>query len=101
MKKSITMHRYYNGDFYRDYTNVNALCVDFVKLFTDSPNVTVSVTNKCPHQSRWRKISSIGGCCAELGRGGPRFDLLICQREFMDKYGDVLWIKIEPIKVSK
>lgn len=98
MKQSIIMQRTngYYGAFYRDYYDHYAICVDFIKLFTDSLKVTVSVTNKRPHQARWRKITSTEKGGVILGRGGPCFDLLICQREFMDKYGDVLWIKIDP-----
>ena len=95
MKQSFILSKNnYRGEFY--HSGPYAICTKFVQqLFcSDYPDyIEITITNKRPHQSRWRKVILKN---VRLSVGGLEFTPLPEHLDFLTKYGGVLWIKISP-----
>jgi hypothetical protein len=97
MKQSFILSKNdYNGEFY--HSGPYSICTKFVwNLFGLAHGyIEVTITNKRPHQSRWKRVTRSEEKFNYLSVGGLTFTPLPEHLDLMDKYGGVLWIKIAP-----
>ena len=95
MQKSFYFERSASGFFY--HTAGTSLCREFVNTFAlgEPEYIKATITNKRPHQSRWRKV--IGRKGENIARvNGVSFTLLPEHMRLLSENNDLLWIKIEP-----
>jgi len=95
MQKSFYFERSASGFFY--HTAGTSLCREFVNTFAlgEPEYIKATITNKRPHQSRWRKVTRIEGSRARVN--GVSFTLLPEHADLLFKNNGLLWIKIEPV----
>jgi hypothetical protein len=98
MKQSfILSKKNYGGEFY--HSGPYGICSGFVWNFfgLDCPYIKATITNKRPHQSRWKRVTRAESY-SYLSVGDLTFTPLPEHLDFLHKYGGVLWIKISPAK---
>jgi hypothetical protein len=95
MQKSLYFQRSSSAAFY--HTAGTSLCCEFVNTFAlgEPEYIKATVTNKRPHQSRWRKVTRIEGKNkARVNR--VTFALLPEHTRLLSENDGLLWIKIAP-----
>jgi hypothetical protein len=98
MKQSFILSASNSCEFY--HCGPYSICGGFVwNLFgLACPYIEATITNNRPHQSRWKKVTMSKDYHHLLSIGGSTFTPLSEHRNFLNKYGGVLWIKISPAK---